>query len=230
MRKYFISLLAGILFFLFETPAQVPSNIQKPVKKVQGNKSIPGVDINSDIILSRSVVITPSTLSNLCPWIKTRGDNNFEENPVTVTVNISFRGWTTGKDSVLLADVSFSGEENGGDRSSVKGNWKKEVYRAPAGWVIKQISNGTSSLATYFSFTANPAEPYSIKACNTRNYKLSRNNLGYSVPAPTVEDIEMAVHLNKQDDFDGIESTCGCGFKIVKLEFKPLTILIEKAR
>lgn len=227
MKKYFLFILC------MGTAVIVNAQLPAAAKKNPGNAPKPHT--NTELPVSKAIVsetktitVNPSALRNLCPWEKSSGDNNFEDHPVSVVVNISYAEHTTAKESIVIANVSLSGEENGGDRTRVRGTWKKTIYSAPAGWTIKSISNGSSSLVSYFSFTASPTEPYLIKTCHVRSYKLSRNNLGYAVAPPTLSDFEIIVHVDKQDDFDEIESTCGCGFQIEKAAFKPLTIVLEK--
>ncbi|MEO6670035.1 MAG: hypothetical protein ABIN36_11200 [Ferruginibacter sp.] len=227
MKKYFLFIIC--ISLAGHTDAQLPGG----AKKSTGIVPVPRtkLDVPATRAISsetKTIRVTPLPLRNLCPWERSSGDNNFEDHAVSVVVNISYGEHTTAKESVVIANISLSGEESGGDRTMVKGSWKKTIYSAPAGWTIKSISNGSSSLASYFSFTASPTEPYSTKACHVRSYKLSRNNLGYAVTSPTLSDFEIIVHVDKQDDFDEVESTCGCGFQIEMAAFKPLTIVLER--
>jgi hypothetical protein len=224
-------------FLLFVISLVIATNIQAQLPKgaTQQPGNLPKIKttdmpILHGVVNSKTITINPATVSNLCPWVKTRGDNNFEDNPVAIEVNIFFSGWSSGTDSVLMADISLSGSENGGDGSKVRGHWLKEVYRAPAGWVIKQLSNEANSLIGAFSFTANPAEPFIVKGCKYRYYSMERHNFGWDVAPPTLKNIEISVHLDKLNDFDEVETTCGCGFKIAKIEFKPLTVKLQTIR
>jgi hypothetical protein len=229
MKKYNFLLLAINLIVASTIQAQLPVDAKQQRGNVPKIKA-GNMPILRGVVNSKSITINPATVSNLCPWIKTRGDNNFEDNPVAIEVNIFFSGWSSGTDSVLIADISLYGSENEGDGSRVRGHWLKEVYRAPAGWVIKQISNDANSFIGAFSFTANPAEPFIVKGCKYRYYSMERHNFGWDVAPPTLKNIEISVHLDKLNDFDEVESTCGCGFKIAKIEFKPLTVKLQTIR
>ena len=229
MQRRILFLLCLCAGLISTAQAQLPSGAkQQPgnVPKIK-TKNMPTLQ---GVVNSKIITVAPATVINLCPWIKTRGDNNFEDNPVAIEVNIFFSGWSSGTDSVLMADISLYGSENGGDGSKVRGHWIKEVYRAPAGWVIKQISNEANSLSGAFSFTANPAVPYTDKYCHFRSYSMEHHNFGWDVAPPILKNIDIYVHLDKQDDFDEVESTCGCGFKIAKVEFKPLTVKLQNIR
>ena len=229
MQRRILFLLCMCAGFISTAHAQLPSGgKQQPgnVRKIK-TENMPTLQ---GVVNSKTIIVAPAKVINLCPWVKTRGDNNFEDNPVAIEVNIFFSGWSSGTDSVLIADISLYGSENGGDGSKVRGHWLKEVYRAPAGWVIKQISNEANSLSGAFSFTANPALPYIVKGCKYRYYSTERHNFGWDVAPPTIKNIEISVHLDKLEDFDEVESTCGCGFKLAKIEFKPLTVKLQTIR
>jgi hypothetical protein len=229
MQRKILSLLCLVAGLISTAQVQLPSDAKQQPGNVLKIKA-GNMPTLKGVINSKTITVTPAMVSNLCPWIKTRGDNNFEDNPVAIEVNIFFSGWSSGTDSVLKADISLFGSENGGDGSRVRGHWLKEVYRAPAGWVIKQISNEANSLSGAFSFTANPAVPYTDKGCHFRSYSMEHHNFGWEVAPATLKNIDIYVHLDKQDDFDEVESSCSCGFKIAKLEFKQLTVKLETIR
>jgi hypothetical protein len=229
MKKYNFLLLVINLVVASTIQAQLPADVKQQPGNVPKIKA-GNMPTLKGVVNSKTITVAPAMVSNFCPWVKTRGDNNFEDNPVAIEVNIFFSGWSSGTDSVLMADISLYGSENGGDGSRVRGHWVKEVYRAPAGWVIKQISNEVNSLSGAFSFTANPAEPFIVKGCKYRYYSMEHHNFGWDVAPPTLKNIEISVHLDKLNDFDEVESTCGCGFKIAKIEFKQLTVKLQTIR
>lgn len=177
--------------------------------------------------MTKVVSFKPTMITNLCPWVKTRGDNNFDDaNNVSVAVNIWFTFNMRNGDTIVKAKVQFSGAEQGGDQSSVKGEWEKVVYKAPRGWKVRRISSDTNSIATYFTFYADAKQKPSLEnGCTVKRYGPA--SFGYRPPMPTVQDIRIAVHKKDGDDFDEVEASCGCGFKIEKIEFKYLRVTLE---
>jgi hypothetical protein len=224
MKKNIV--LLAVLMVSVLAKAQIKNvKIPAPVTNQPRLKTTPQLQIDSTG-MTKVVSVRPAQINGgLCPWVKTRGDNDFANNEVRVTVNIHFVYNQRYGDSVLKANIVLSGEENGGDRSTVSGEWQKVVYRAPAGWKIKNIRNDTTSLVTYFSFNTSVTEKFIDKGCHVRVY--SPVNFGYRFTMPTLRDISIDVHSEKTDDFDTIESTCGCGFKINKIEFKYLYVTLE---
>lgn len=203
------------------------AQIKAPVKPVKNQPQITQPIRIDSTGMSKVVSVRPAMITDLCPWVKLRGDNNFDNaNTVRVSVNIWFNYNIRTGDSVLKAKIQFSGSENAGDNTQVKGEWEKVVYRAPAGWKIKKISNGTTSLATYFEFDANTRDKFiDERNCIARRYGPA--NFGFPVTMPTVQAIRISVHKREGDDFDLVESTCGCGFRIEKIEFKYLYVTLE---
>lgn len=224
--KKSIVLLTG-LFVSMLAQAQIKDvKIPAPVTNQPKLKTTPQLRIDSTG-MTKVVTVMPSLMNTgLCPWVKTRGDNDFANNEVRVTVNIHFVYNIRYGDSVLKVNIAFSGEENGGDRSTVNGEWQKVVYRAPVGWKIKNIRSDTNSLVTYFAFNTDLGAKYAMESCAVRKYH--PGNLGYRVRMPTVRDIRFSVHNKNGDDFDTSESSCGCGFKIERIEFKYLYVTLEK--
>jgi hypothetical protein len=177
--------------------------------------------------MTKVMSFKPTMITNLCPWIKTKGDKNFDDaNNVSVAVNIWFTYNMRDGDSIVKAKVQFSGAEQGGDQTSVKGEWEKVVYKAPRGWKVRRISSDTNSIATYFTFYANAIEKFSKDGtCMARKYY--PGNFGYRPAMPTVQDIRISVHKKEGDDFDEVEASCTCGFRIEKIEFKYLRVTLE---
>lgn len=224
MKKSIILLTVLLVSVLAQ--AQI-KDVRLPVNPDQPKlKTTPHLKIDSTG-MTKVVSVMPTWItSGLCPWVKTRGDNDFANNEVRVTVNIHFVYNQRYGDTVLKANIQFEGEENGGDRSTVKGEWQKLVYKAPAGWKIKRIRSDTNSLATYFVFNTDLDAKYTMEGCIVRKYYPS--NLGYRVPMPTIRDIRFSVHNKNGDDFDTNETSCGCGFKIDRIEWKYLYVTLEK--
>lgn len=226
MKKIFFLLIISLPLLTAAQTILPKNKIQQPV-----NPNVPRIQnppVAKGIITKQTVTIRPATLTDFCPWKKKRGDNDFSDHEVYVTVNINFEYNMRYGDTVLRAKVSLTGLENGGDATEVSGDWRREVYKAPAGWRIKNISNGTSSLASYFSFSANPAQRYSGGSCPMKMYQLNPNNFGFPLTSSILQNIKIATDRYKTVDFDETESTCDCGFRITEIIFKPLTVELEK--
>jgi hypothetical protein len=201
--------------------------IKEPLTKQPKLTTSPNLKIDSTG-MTKIVSVRPDYITSpLCPWVKTRGDNDFGDNEVRITVNIHYVWNMRYGDSLLKANIFLQGEENGGDRSTVKGEWQKVVYRAPAGWKIKQVRTDTNSLATYFVFNANPAQKFTgTEICALRTYTPA--TFGYKPAMPTVKDMRISVHKRNGDDFDTNESSCNCGFRLERIEWKYVRITLEK--
>jgi hypothetical protein len=224
MKKNIV--LASLLVVSMLAEAQI--RVKEPLTKQP--KLTPTQQLRIDSTgMTKTVSVMPSWITSpLCPWVKTRGDNDFANNEVRVSVNIHFVYNMRYGDSILKANIVLTGEENGGDGTSVRGEWQRVVYKAPQGWKIKNIRSDTNSLATYFTFNANPREKFmsGIGVCPVRMYYPA--NFGYRVPMPTVRDIRIAVHRKDENDFDTNETSCSCGFRIERIEFKYLYVTLEK--
>jgi len=227
MKKNIV-LLSSLFLSLFMQAQIKDVRIPAPVTNQPKLKTTPQLKIDSTG-MTKVVSVVPATIvTPLCPWEKTRGDNDFANNEVRVMVNIHFVYNMRYGDSILKANIQLSGTEHGGDQSTVRGEWQRVVYKAPPGWKIVRIASDTNSLATYFEFETDVTQKHiqeTNSSCIVRKY--SPATFGFPVRMPTVRDIRISVHNRDRDDFDTVESTCGCGFKIDRIEFKYLRVTLE---
>lgn len=179
-----------------------------------------------------TVAYTPTVIEHLAPKTKVRGDDNFNNKKVYVTVNMNYQYNRRAGDSVVKLIITLSGEEDeaeraGEQRSLFEGRWEKIVYRAPAGHRIKNV---TGEHAAYFSFNADPTRPGTslrVGTCKGYYFSLSANTLGFEFDERIIQDIQIGTHFSGAD-FNPDPNFRGCQFEITKLQLKPMSITLEK--
>lgn len=219
---------------LFAIVAHAQINPPVKVNPANPNKQIPASQLPNDGVRGMTVVktVTPAPISNLCPGNKISGDNDFGRRTVYVTVNIYYRGHLGRNDSVLKAIISVRGAERAdGDPqplSVVEGNWEKEIYRAPTGWVIDRLE---PPYTINFSFNADPRREgvhQTIDGCKGPFFKLGNGSFGFEFDPAILQELVIPTHF-AGDDFTTVAGRClDCGFRIKSLQFKPLTIRLKK--
>src|SRR5688572_1149271 len=109
-----------ILLLFLSLGGFVQAQIKAPVKPIKNQPQITQPLRIDSTGMSKVVSVRPTMITDLCPWTKLRGDNNFDNaNTVRVSVNIWFSYNMRTGDSVLKAKIQFSGSENAGDNTQV---------------------------------------------------------------------------------------------------------------
>lgn len=227
MKKNILFLLSILLGFLSNTQAQLPANINKPATNAPKLKTNPGVQLESAIV-SRTVTFTPSVLTNLCPTEKLGGDLEFGMNELHIEVSVSYSG-DNGRDSILNARVFISARERGGNGSAVRQNFTIPVYTAPAGFVIKRLtSTGRTAAFTLETKDGERPKPQVVGACTTYVYNLSRESLGFDLDQRMLTDMKIQTRNVNGNDFSESGGSCGCGFRIQSISFRPVEMVLER--
>jgi hypothetical protein len=220
---------------LFLTIA-INGQVNPPVKvnPANPNQQIPIAQLPKDGVRGMTVVktIMPPIISDLCPNNKISGDNDFGRRTVYVTVNIYYRGYIGGNDSVLKAIIGLRGAERAdGDPqplSVVEGNWEIEIFRAPSGWVIDRLE---PPYTVNFSFNADPRREgvqQVFDGCKGAFFKLSNGTFGFEFDPAILQELVVPTSFGG-DDFTTVAGRClPCGFRIKSLQFKPLTVRLRK--
>ena len=223
----FVLMMIAVLLFCPVIYAQVPPKAKGVIPSNKQNDA--GLNIKQLPGVISAKTFTPATLTDLCPKIKLAGNNDFERHKVYVTVQVTYTGYTSKRDSVIKAKIKLTGtEEEGSDRSKFEGSWEIPVYTAPTGYVINNLKGG--DLATLFSFRADPARPGVIEdygACKGPVFSIGKNTLGFTPRQTVISDIIISTDVNG-DDFNGRPNVCNCGFKIKSISFTSRQVELKK--
>jgi hypothetical protein len=228
MQKNTLFLLC-VLIFISPLRAQLPAGAKKQPGNAPAIKSNTGIQIDP-ITLTRTVTVRPATLSNLCPVERTGGDHEFAKNELHIEVSVSYLG-DNGRDSVLKARIFISASERGGDGSAVRQAFIIPVYTAPPGFVLKRIlSSGRTAAFSFDTKDGERPKPQVVGACTTYVYNLSKASLGFDLDQQMLTDMKINTRNVNGDDFSESEGSCGCGFRIQSIAFKPFDVVLERKR
>lgn len=228
MRKNTLSLL-GMLLFISLVQAQLPAGAKKQPGNAPAIKSNPGIQIDPGTV-TKTVTVRPTALTNLCPKEKTGGDYEFGSNELHVEVSVSYLG-DNGRDSVLKARIFISASERGGDGSAVRQNFTVPIYTAPPGFVLKRIiSTGRTAAFSFETKDGERPKPQVVGACTTYVYNLSKASLGFDIEQQMLTDMKINTRNVNGVDFSESEGSCGCGFRIQSIAFKPFDVVLERKR
>lgn len=227
MQRIFLIVLflaTGIFGFGQSNPPKAKTPVVTP--KAQ-NTQLPRAATLSRV----KVAFKPELIQRLKPKEKVRGDDNFNGKSY-VTVNMNYRFNRVQGDSVIRLMISVSGEEDEAERGSeartlIKDDWELEIYKAPAGYRIKDIAG---DLFANFSFYADHKRVGTLENtgnCKGHYYSLRKRTLGFEFNARIIEDIQFAVQFDGPDYHPNPDFS-GCQFEIRKLQLKPMTITLEK--
>ena len=229
MQRNILFMLCLFMSFISIAQSQLPAGAKKQPGNAPALKTNPGIQIDQ-VTVTRTVTIRPTALTNLCPKEKRGGDYEFESNELHVEVSVSYLG-DNGRDSVLKARIFISANERGGDGSAVRQNFTIPIYTAPPGFVLKRIlSSGRTAAFSFKTKDGERPKPQVVGACTTYVYNLSKASLGFDLDQQMLTDMKINTRNVNGDDFSESESSCGCGFRIQSISFKPFDVELERKR
>ncbi len=217
-------LAAGLITSAQTNPpkAKVPITTQKN----------PGTQVPATaLVQTKKVGFTPELIQHLAPKNKVRGDDNLN-GKTYVSVNMYYRFNRVAGDSVIKLILSVSGEEDEAERTSdartlIKDEWEMIIYRAPEGYLVKDI---TGNVSAYFSFYADPARTGTalrVGECKGNFFSLRARTLGFEFDARIIEDIQFATQFSGPE-YNPSPTFRGCQFEITRLKLHSMTITLEK--